>query len=34
MEEKNQNSNIIFYTTPAGNVKIDVVFNEETFWLS
>jgi len=34
MEEKNQNNNIIFYTTPAGNVKIDVVFNEETFWLN
>jgi len=34
MEEKNQNNNIIFYTTPAGNVKINVVFNEETFWLN
>jgi len=34
MEDKNQNNNIIFYTTPAGNVKIDVVFNEETFWLN
>lgn len=34
MEDKNQNNNIIFYTTPAGNVKINVVFNEETFWLN
>jgi len=34
MEDKNQNNNIIFYTTPAGNVKIDVVFDEETFWLN
>ena len=34
MEDKNQNNNIIFYTTPTGNVKIDVVFNEETFWLN
>jgi len=34
MEDKNQNNNIIFYTTPMGNVKIDVVFNEETFWLT
>lgn len=34
MEDKNQNNNIIFYTTPKGNVKIDVVFNEETFWLN
>jgi hypothetical protein len=34
MEDKNQNNNIIFYTTPSGNVKVDVVFNEETFWLN
>ena len=30
----NQNNDIIFYTTPAGNVKIEVVFNNETFWLT
>lgn len=34
MEDKNQNNNIIFYATPKGNVKINVVFNEETFWLN
>lgn len=28
------NNNIIFYSTPTGNVKIEVVFNEETFWLT
>ena len=34
MAEKNQNNDIIFYTTPTGNVKIEVVFNNETFWLT
>lgn len=34
MAEKNQNNEIIFYTTPTGNVKIEVVFNNETFWLT
>ncbi len=33
MEEKNQHNDIIFYSTPTGNVKIEVIFNEETFWL-
>ncbi len=29
------NSNdIIFYSTPTGNVKIEVIFNSETFWLT
>ncbi len=29
------NSNqIIFYSTPQGNIKVEVVFEEETFWLS
>lgn len=32
MEEKNQD--IIFYTTPTGNVKIEVIFNDDTFWLT
>ncbi len=27
-------SNIIFYTTPAGQVMVQVVFSEETLWLS
>jgi hypothetical protein len=36
MEEKNNphQSDIIFYNTPAGDVKIEVVFNDETFWLT
>ena len=31
---KNNNNDIIFYTTPKGNVKIEVIFNDETFWLT
>jgi hypothetical protein len=27
-------NDIIFYTTPQGDVRIDVIFEEETFWLS
>jgi hypothetical protein len=36
MEEKDnpQHSDIIFYNTPTGDVKIEVVFNDETFWLT
>ena len=34
MVESNQNSNILFYTTPTGSVNIEVVFNNETFWLT
>ncbi len=34
MPDKNQNSDIIFYTTPEGNVNIEVIYNNETFWLS
>lgn len=29
-----QSSDIIFYSSPEGNVKIEVVFNDETFWLT
>jgi hypothetical protein len=29
-----QHSDIIFYNTPTGDVKIEVVFNEKTFWLT
>lgn len=29
-----QHDDIIFYTTPSGNVRIEVVFNNETFWLT
>jgi hypothetical protein len=28
------NNEIIFYSSPAGNIKIEVFFNDETFWLS
>ncbi|HNI04168.1 MAG TPA: hypothetical protein PL010_06005 [Flavobacteriales bacterium] len=27
-------SDIIFYTTPQGEVRIEVYFEDETFWLS
>jgi len=27
-------SNIIFYNSPQGNVQIEVVYNDETFWLT
>lgn len=29
-----KNNQIIFYATPQGNIKVEVVFEEETFWLS
>lgn len=29
-----QNNEIIFYATPEGDIKIEVFFNDETFWLS
>jgi hypothetical protein len=28
------NNLLIFYSTPQGNVKVEVVFEDETFWLS
>lgn len=34
MPDNNQKNDIIFYTTPTGNVRIEVVFNNETFWLT
>jgi len=27
-------NNIILYNTPTGNVKVEVIFNNETFWLT
>ena len=27
-------SDIIFYTSPEDNVNIEVIFNDETFWLN
>jgi len=29
-----ENNQIIFYATPQGNIKVEVVFEAETFWLS
>ena len=29
-----QSSDIIFYTSPQGAVKVEVIFNDETFWLT
>jgi len=29
-----ENNQLIFYATPQGNVKVEVVFEDETFWLS
>ena len=35
MEDKvPQTSDIIFYTSPQGAVKVEVIFNDETFWLT
>jgi hypothetical protein len=33
MNPSSQND-IIFYNTPAGDVKIEVIFNDESFWLT
>ncbi len=29
-----QQADIIFYSSPAGHVKVEVIFNDETFWLN
>jgi hypothetical protein len=29
-----KSNQLIFYSTPQGNVKVEVVFENETFWLS
>lgn len=34
MDNNPQHNDIIFYSTPTGDVKIEVIFNEETFWLT
>ncbi|MDE1191129.1 MAG: virulence RhuM family protein [Arachidicoccus sp.] len=34
MTENNQYNNVIFYSTPSGAIKIEVIFNDETFWLT
>jgi len=33
-ELKSKYSDIIFYTSPEGNISIEVIYNNETFWLS
>lgn len=30
---ENLQADILFYSSPAGNVKVEVIFNDETFWL-
>lgn len=34
MDNNPQHNDIIFYNTPTGDVKIEVIFNDETFWLT
>jgi hypothetical protein len=29
-----ESNHLIFYSTPQGNIKVEVVFENETFWLS
>jgi hypothetical protein len=31
---ENQETDIIFYSSPAGHMKVEVIFNDETFWLN
>lgn len=31
---ENLQANILFYNSPAGNVKVEVIFSDETFWLN
>ena len=33
-KNKNQSSDIIFYSSPEGNVKVEVMYLGETFWLT
>ena len=33
-KEKNNSSDIIFYSSPEGNVKVEVMYSGETFWLT
>lgn len=34
MENTTPQHDIIFYSSPDGNVKVDVFYTDETFWLS
>ena len=29
-----QQNKLIFYTTPQGNIKVEMLYNDETFWLT
>jgi len=34
MKEKNNSSDIILYSSPEGNIKVEVIYSGETFWLT
>lgn len=34
MEQEPQGSEVIIYSTPTGQVKVEILFGDETFWLS
>jgi hypothetical protein len=34
MKDNNQSSDIILYSSPEGNIKVEVVYSGETFWLT
>lgn len=34
MQNQHHSSDILFYNTPSGDVKVEVIYNDETFWLT
>jgi hypothetical protein len=34
MQSQHHSSDILFYNTPSGDVKVEVIYNDETFWLT
>ncbi len=34
MQSQHPSSEILFYNTPSGDVKVEVIYNDETFWLT
>lgn len=34
MQSQHPTSEILFYNTPSGDVKVEVIYNDETFWLT
>ena len=34
MENTPLHNEIIFYSSPEGDVKVEVIYNDETFWLT